>query len=82
MADHNEEAIAQHPGHADTLRFVISLCLCYTLCVAFLRVYTRWRAYSLDDLVVLLSGVSTLLRNRPEPYESVLLTSLHTGIGA
>lgn len=57
------EGVAQHVGNVDGLSMTLSLCLCYTLCFACLRVYIRWRAYGPDDLVVLLSTVRCLSPN-------------------
>lgn len=84
MADHDEEAVVRDPGRAATLKFTIGLCLCYTLCVACLRGYIRWRAYNLDDLIVLLSGVCTswCIHNNFEHDERPLLTIMRIGIGA
>ena len=52
------DSVAQHPGHVDGLKLALGLCICYTLCVACLRGYIRWRNYGVDDLVVLFSTVS------------------------
>ncbi|KAF2686928.1 hypothetical protein K458DRAFT_335021 [Lentithecium fluviatile CBS 122367] len=49
------EEVARHIGNVDGLRLTIGICLCFTLCFAFLRLYIRWRNYGLDDLVVLIS---------------------------
>lgn len=45
-------------GYVNPLAFTISLCLCFTVCVALLRVWIRRNAYGLDDAVI---GVATLV---------------------
>ncbi|CAG5176011.1 uncharacterized protein ALTATR162_LOCUS10468 [Alternaria atra] len=74
MADH-QEAVVRHPGHAASLKFTIGLCLCYTLCVACLRGFTRWRAYSIDDVFVMLSGVLAL------SFFGIVFASISAGLG-
>ncbi|KAH8633399.1 hypothetical protein IG631_12033 [Alternaria alternata] len=74
MADY-EVANVRHPGHAATLKFTIGLCLCYTLCVACLRGFIRWGAYGIDDLFVLLSGISAL------SFFGIVFASISAGLG-
>ncbi|KAL6706678.1 hypothetical protein ACN47E_005220 [Coniothyrium glycines] len=50
----------QHTGNVNGLRLTLGLCLCYTLCVIFLRAYIRWRAFGADDVVVLVSTIVSL----------------------
>lgn len=45
-------------GYVNPLAFTISLCLCFTLCMALLRVWIRRNAYGPDDAVI---GVATLV---------------------
>ncbi|KAL8939076.1 MAG: hypothetical protein Q9216_003554 [Gyalolechia sp. 2 TL-2023] len=44
----------------EALKVAISLCLCYTLCIAFLRVYIRRKFYSWDDWIALAATVLSL----------------------
>lgn len=52
-------AIDMPPVHSlerrrvEALKVAVSLCLCYTLCIAFLRVYIRRNLYILDDWIAL-----------------------------
>jgi hypothetical protein len=48
----------QREAHGDAVAFTISLCLCFTVCIALLRVWIRRNAYGSDDLVI---GVATLV---------------------
>lgn len=48
----------QREGHENSLLFVISLSLVFTICVALLRLWIRKSAYGVDDVVI---GVATLL---------------------
>lgn len=49
--------VARHEGYSKGLELALSICVCYTLCVLSLRLYVRWRAFGVDDLVVSLSTV-------------------------
>lgn len=40
------------------MAFTISLCLCFTVCIALLRVWIRRSAYGVDDVVI---GIATLV---------------------
>ena len=55
------EGVAVHVGYVHGLQLTLGLCLCYTLCIACLRSYIRWRAYGRDDAVVLLSTVGDII---------------------
>lgn len=52
----------QHPhvGHVDAVNLTVSLCLCYTICIALVRLWIRRGAFGVDDLVVLVATVVTL----------------------
>lgn len=43
---------SHHVGYVDGVNFTISICLTYTLCVTFLRVWIRRVLFGWDDLVV------------------------------
>ncbi|KAM0705577.1 hypothetical protein Q7P35_006936 [Cladosporium inversicolor] len=49
-----------HVGHVDAVNLTVSLCLCYTICIALVRLWTRRGAFGVDDLVVLVATVVTL----------------------
>jgi len=49
-----------HVGHVDALNLTVSLCLCYTICIALVRLWIRRGAFGVDDLVVLVATVVTL----------------------
>jgi hypothetical protein len=51
---------SQHIGHVDALNLTVSLCLCYTICIALVRLWIRRGAFGVDDLVVLVTTVVTL----------------------
>ena len=51
---------SQHIGHVDALNLTVSLCLCYTLCIALVRLWIRRGAFGIDDLVVLFATLVTL----------------------
>ena len=48
----------QREGHENSLLFVISLSLVFTICIALLRAWIRKNAYGVDDAVI---GAATLL---------------------
>ena len=50
----------QHVGHVDAVNLTVSLCLCYTICIALVRLWLRRGAFGVDDLVVLVATVVTL----------------------
>lgn len=50
----------QHIGHVDALNLTVSLCLCYTLCIALVRLWIRRGAFGVDDLVILFATLVTL----------------------
>jgi len=50
----------QHVGHVDAVNLTVSLCLCYTICIALVRLWIRRGAFGVDDLVVLVATVVTL----------------------
>lgn len=52
--------MVRHSGNTAGLRLALGLCLCYTLCVLVLRAFIRWRAYAVDDGVVLISTILAL----------------------
>lgn len=54
------DTASQHIGHIDTLNLTVSLCLCYTLCIALVRVWIRRGAFGADDLVVFFATLVTL----------------------
>lgn len=49
-----------HVGHIDAVNLTVSLCLCYTICIALVRLWIRRGAFGVDDLVVLVATVVTL----------------------
>jgi hypothetical protein len=51
---------SHHIGHVDALNLTVSLCLCYTLCIALVRLWIRRGAFGVDDLVVLAATLVTL----------------------
>jgi len=51
---------SSHIGHVDALNLTVSLCLCYTICIALVRLWIRRGAFGIDDLVVLVATVVTL----------------------
>lgn len=51
---------SHHIGHIDAVNLTVSLCLCYTLCIALVRLWIRRGAYGIDDLVVLVATLFTL----------------------
>lgn len=54
------DTASQHIGHIDTLNLTVSLYLCYTLCIALVRLWIRRGAFGVDDLVVLFATLVTL----------------------
>ncbi|SMQ46407.1 unnamed protein product [Zymoseptoria tritici ST99CH_3D7] len=48
----------QRQAYGDVVAFTISLCLCFTVCIALLRVWIRRSAYGVDDVVI---GIATLV---------------------
>jgi hypothetical protein len=54
------DTFSQHIGHADALNLTVSLCLCYTLCIALTRFWIRRGAFGFDDAVVLAATSVTL----------------------
>ena len=50
----------QHVGHVDAVNLTVSLCLCYTICIALVRLWIRRGAFGVDDLVVLVATLVTL----------------------
>jgi hypothetical protein len=54
------DAPSHHIGHVDALNLTVSLCLCYTLCIALTRLWIRRGVFGLDDLVVLIATLVTL----------------------
>ena len=50
----------QHIGHVDALNLTVSLCLCYTICIALVRLWIRRGAFGVDDLVILVATFVTL----------------------
>jgi hypothetical protein len=54
------DTLSQHTGHVDALNLTVSLCLCYTLCIALTRLWIRRGAFGLDDVVVLIATLVTL----------------------
>lgn len=48
----------QREGYENSLLFVISLSLVFTICVALLRLWIRKSAYGVDDVVI---GAATLV---------------------
>ena len=51
---------SQHTGRVEALNLTISLCICYTLCIALVRLWIRRGAFGVDDLVVLAATLATL----------------------
>ena len=51
---------SQHIGHVDALNLTVSLCLCYTLCIALTRLWIRRGIFGVDDSVVLIATLVTL----------------------
>ena len=49
-----------HVGHVDSVNLTVSLCLCYTICIALVRLWIRRGAFGVEDLVVLVATVVTL----------------------
>ena len=49
-----------HVGHVDAVNLTVSLCLCYTICIALVRLWIRRGAFGVDDLIVLVATVVTL----------------------
>ena len=45
----------------DVLKITVSLCLTYTLCIAFLRVWIRRNLYGVDDYAFLGATVSCFI---------------------
>jgi hypothetical protein len=54
------DTFSQHIGHADALNLTVSLCLCYTLCIALTRLWIRKGAFGFDDAVVFAATLVTL----------------------
>lgn len=54
------DTASQHIGHVDALNLTVSLCLCYTLCIALVRLWIRRGAFGVDDLVIVLATLVTL----------------------
>lgn len=50
----------QRIGHVDATNLTVSLCLCYTLLIALVRLWIRRGAFGVDDLVVLVATIVTL----------------------
>lgn len=51
---------SHHTGHVDAVNLTVSLCLCYTLCIALVRLWIRRGAFGIDDLVVSVATLFTL----------------------
>lgn len=57
------ETVPTGPPHdaaqrrVDVLKITVSLCLTYTLCIAFLRVWIRRNIFGIDDYVALVATV-------------------------
>lgn len=56
--DWQASRMPQRNAYGDVVAFTISLCLCFTVCIALLRVWIRRNAYGSDDIVI---GVATLV---------------------
>jgi hypothetical protein len=54
------DPLNQHLGHVDVLNLTVSLCLCYTICIALVRLWIRRGAFGIDDVVVLVATAVTL----------------------
>ena len=54
------DTLSQHIGHVDALNLTVSICLCYTLCIALTRFWIRRGVFGFDDLVVLAATLVTL----------------------
>lgn len=54
------DTASQHIGYVDALNLTVSLCLCYTLCIALVRLWIRRGAFGIDDLIVLFATLVTL----------------------
>jgi hypothetical protein len=48
----------QREAYGDAVAFTVSLCLCFTVCIALLRVWIRRNAYGVDDIVI---GLATFV---------------------
>lgn len=59
MSD-TEDTPSKQYGHVDVVNLTVSLCLCYTLCIALVRLWIRRGAFGVDDLVVLFATLVTL----------------------
>lgn len=69
------DTLSQHIGHVDALNLTVSLCLCYTLCIALVRLWIRLGSFGTDDLVVL-SATSVTLGHTGTSY-----AALASGLG-
>jgi hypothetical protein len=54
------DTLSQHIGHVDALNLTVSICLCYTLCIALTRFWIRRGVFGFDDVVVLAATLVTL----------------------
>jgi hypothetical protein len=49
-----------HQGLEDAVNLTISICLCYTLCIACVRAWIRRQALGVDDAVIAFATLVTL----------------------
>ena len=54
------DTLSQHINRVDALNLTVSICLCYTLCIALTRFWIRRGVFGFDDLVVLAATLVTL----------------------
>lgn len=59
--------VAHHVGYSKGLELTLSICACYTLCVLSLRLYIRWKAFSIDDFLVSFSTVRSICKQSENP---------------